>query len=119
MIGLLILQLFIVKALPPPSQAEAIRILLISPGLSNAARWPAPRPPGGPRVSSTGATGPTLGPWDWPAPRPAVRLDGTPLSQPPTVYGIPNMWLGVPLWATPGGCQKCNQTDPGHKSPGR
>ena len=28
------------------------------------------------------------GPWDWPEPRPERRLDGTLLSDPPTVFGI-------------------------------
>lgn len=32
------------------------------------------------------------GPWDWPRSMPARRLDGTLLSQPPTVYGVPSYW---------------------------
>lgn len=122
MIGLLILQLFVVQAPPPPTQAEALRILRESPGLSNVANWPEPRPAAGPRVTFSGATGPTLGPWDWPAPRPATRLDGSPLWLPPAVYGLP-WWAqlsssGLILNTGPG-CQKCNRADSGHKGPGR
>jgi hypothetical protein len=69
MIGLLILQIFFVSG-PPPTQAEALRILREMPSVTNVARWPEPAPAGGPRVTFTGATGPTLGPWDWPAVRP-------------------------------------------------
>lgn len=43
----------------------------------------------GPSVFSTNTKGPTLGPWEFPAERPARRLDGTLLSDPPTVLGLP------------------------------
>lgn len=43
--------------------------------------------PTGPRVTFTGATGPSLGPWEFPAPQPPRRLDGTLLSDPVQVYG--------------------------------
>lgn len=35
------------------------------------------------------------GPWEWPRPTPRCRLDGTLLSQPATVYGLPP-WGYVP-----------------------
>ena len=41
----------------------------------------------GPYFASTGATTPYAGPWDWPAERPARRLDGTLVDSPPIVYG--------------------------------
>lgn len=41
----------------------------------------------GPYIASTGATSPYAGPWDWPAERPARRLDGTLVDSPPIVYG--------------------------------
>lgn len=88
MIGLLILQIFFVSG-PPPTQAEALRVLREMPSVTNVARWPEPPAGNGPRVTFTGATGPTLGPWAWPAPLPATRLDGTPLWLPPAVYGQP------------------------------
>ena len=33
-------------------------------------------------------SGPTAGPWVFPEPAPMLRLDGTPLTQPPTHYGV-------------------------------
>lgn len=41
----------------------------------------------GPYFASTGSKGATSGPWDWPEPMPARRLDGTLLMDPPAVYG--------------------------------
>lgn len=115
---LLAAQLLIVQAPPPPPKAEAIRILTESPGLSNRTNPPAPVPEGGPRVSSTGAAGPTLGPWAWPEPSEPRRLDGTPLWQPPTVYGQLPFWLfGAPFWSMVPTCQNCNNHDSGQNPP--
>lgn len=123
MIGLIILQIFLVSAPPPPTQAEAVRILQASAGLSNVARWPDPAPARGPRIAVTWATGPTLGPWERPAPLPATRLDGSPLWLPPAVYGLPPWWAGLSSGGlnpySPGRCQNCNQPVSGHKPPGR
>ena len=37
----------------------------------------------GANVVSTASNSASSGPWAWPEPRPPVRLDGTPLTQPP------------------------------------
>lgn len=114
----LLFQLILVQAPPPPPKAEAIRILEQSPGLSNRTHPPAPVPEGGPRVSSTGATGPTLGPWAFPAQPEPRRLDGSPFWLPPAVYGqIPFSFFEVPFWSMAPPCQKCNTHDSGQKPP--
>jgi len=46
----------------------------------------------GPQWSRTLATGPTLGPWDFPEPRAPRRLDGTLLSDPVAQYGISSVY---------------------------
>jgi hypothetical protein len=46
----------------------------------------------GPTVTILSTKTPTLGPWDFPEPTPARRLDGTRVDDPPTVYGIPPYW---------------------------
>jgi hypothetical protein len=98
--GLLVVLLVLFSALPLAAQprlilegprltpAEAARVLRESPVPSN---WTVPPPiwPAGPRVYVIPGT-PAEGLWPWPAPRPARRLDGTLLSEPPVVYGLPS-----------------------------
>jgi hypothetical protein len=52
----------------------------------------------GPTVVVVGTKTPTLGPWDFPEPTPARRLDGTRVDDPPTVYGIPPYWSMFPFY---------------------
>lgn len=109
----------IFSAQPPATPAHAAAILAASGSQANVANWPALPAGNGPHVSFTGATGPTLGPWDWPkAPEPR-RLDGSSLLVPPAVYGqIPYPWLQVPFWSLAPGCQNCNSHDSGPKPRG-
>src|SRR5437588_9054986 len=96
---LLVAQMLIVHAPPPPPQAEAIRILRESPGLSNWTNRPVIEPEED-RWRGFVPTTPTVAP----QPIEQRRLDGTPLSQPPTVYGIPYPY--DPLsWAILNCCQ--------------
>ena len=86
---LLVAQMLIVHAPPPPPQAEAIRILRESPGLSNIVNWFPPFSTDGPRVVVINSSV-TDGPFGaFPKLPPATRLDGTPLWLPPIVYGVP------------------------------
>ena len=72
---------------PKPSPAEAARILTASvPPFVYVP--PSPRQLG-PFFASIASTRPTAGPWAWPEPSPARRLDGTLLTDPPTIYGLP------------------------------
>ena len=67
------------------SPMEAARILADAPGLSNRTNvYPLPERPHPVFLPITHASRPTAI-----EPR---RLDGTPLSQPPQVYGIPYPW---------------------------
>lgn len=72
--------------------------------LANRANWPAPMPDG-PLWITVGHPGDAgAASWlPWPKPSPRTRLDGTPLSQPPQVYGNPFTFLvgPGPLWSTP------------------
>lgn len=61
----------------PPSELTA----LTAHQYRYIAPWPA-----GPTVVIIGSDGPEAGPWRFPPERPARRLDGTPLDQPPDVY---------------------------------
>lgn len=73
-----------------PSE-EAARILASAPGLSNRTNvYPLPDRP---RVVFL----PTA-PSSMPQPIEARRIDGTPLSQPPQVHGIPYPWTPL-TWA--------------------
>lgn len=45
-----------------------------------------------PLIVRTSSADATLGPWSFPESRPDRRLDGTLLSDPPTVYGVPWFW---------------------------
>lgn len=69
---------------PRPSPEEAVRILTHSVPPFN----PSAVPPSTPHrvISEVRSKGPTTGPWDWPEPRPARRLDGTLLTDPPAFY---------------------------------
>jgi hypothetical protein len=71
--------------------AEALQILATAPGLSN--RTNAQSVPEQPRVVFFPST-----PTSAPKPIEPRRLDGTPLSQPPQVYGIPYPWTPL-TWA--------------------
>jgi len=56
----------------------------------------------GPRWAETLSKGPTLGPWEFPEPRPARRLDGTLLSDPVAQYGISSVYqVYVPVLPYP------------------
>lgn len=60
----------------------------------------------GPVAASTGARAPSAGPWEFPPERPARRLDGTLLSDPPQAYGaVPFLWPAVPFLSAPEGRQ--------------
>ena len=84
-----LIQCVIVGPVLTPAQAAAI----LAP---HEFVYVAPLPAGGPVL--TVARSKTGSPWDWPELRPKRRLDGTLLSDPPTVYGIPYPW--TPLsWA--------------------
>jgi hypothetical protein len=73
----------------PP--ADAARILANAPGLSNRTNvYPLPDPPRVPFLPSH--TSPT------PQNIESRRLDGTPVSEPPQVYGIPYPWTPL-TWA--------------------
>ena len=79
----------VVGPVPTPAQAAAI----LAP---HQFVYMAPRPAGGPFLTvARSKTGPA---WDRRELHPKRRLDGTLLSDPPTVYGIPYPW--TPLsWA--------------------
>ena len=52
----------------------------------------------GPYIATTGVKGPIAGPWDWPAPAPLRRLDGTLVDYSlPTVYGAQPFYV-IPYW---------------------
>ena len=73
------------------SSAEAASILASAPGLSNRTNvYPLPDRP---HVVFLPAARPAT-----PKPIEARRLDGTPLSQPPQVHGIPYPWTPL-TWA--------------------
>lgn len=91
---------------PALSPADAVAVLTGGPGLANRTYAPDPWLPAGPLVASTGAQGPSLGPWDFPQPTPARRLDGTLLSEPAQVYGW-NPTYGIVI--VPGGHSRGNR----------
>lgn len=73
------------------SLMEAARILAESPGLSNRTNvYPLSDPPRPVFLPTSPGSPPT--------PIERTRLDGTPLSQPPQVYGIPYPWTPL-TWA--------------------
>lgn len=72
-----------------PTPADAVRILTAS---SPPYVYVLPAPRYGPVVAATGSRS-GAGPWDWPEPTYARRLDGTLLTMPPAVYGAqPWLW---------------------------
>lgn len=82
---------------PRLTPAEAAAVLAnCGSCLSNVAARPAL--PEGPRVVVVGSRPGALGWLDFPPERPARRLDGTLLSDPPAVYGLPP-WYGITVVA--------------------
>jgi hypothetical protein len=77
---------------PPLAPADAVAVLQSSHSPADVTHAFFYREPG-PRWFVTGASGPTAGPWDWPPESPRLRLDGTPLSQPPDRYGPDFLFL--------------------------
>lgn len=73
---------------PKLTPAEAVRVFTAA---STPSMYVPPAPLYGPVVATTGSR-PGASPWDWPKPRPARRLDGTLLTTPPTIYGLPPWW---------------------------
>ena len=101
--AIVVLQVIITLGGPPvhlpETPAEALEVLRRSPGLSNRTNASPPLPVG-PTWAATGTLTPTAGPWLWPEPSQARRLDGTLLSQPPDIYGFPG-WPFVVITSQP------------------
>jgi hypothetical protein len=68
---------------PALSPAEAAAIMARVDSTANWTNRRACADCDGPRVASTGARGPSLGPWDFPLESPRRRLDGTLVTDPP------------------------------------
>jgi hypothetical protein len=78
---------------PPLAPADAVAVLQSSHSPANVTGLHFYRDVDGPRVAISGLSSPTPGPWNWPAESPRLRLDGTPLSQPPDRYGPDFLFL--------------------------
>ena len=82
---------------PRLTPTEAARILVAS---SAPYAYVPPVPLDGPIVV-TNHSRPGDGPWEWPEPQPARRLDGTLLTTPPTMYGV-SRWRGFSAYPPAG-----------------
>lgn len=77
---------------PTLTPAQGAEILRTAGGVANRTNV---RTYEGARVVIFGGNVPTAGPWKFPAPAPPRRLDGTLLSDPVTVYGVPPFYHHV------------------------
>ena len=79
-----------------PSPADAVEVLKADRSPADMTDVQFYRDAAGPTAVVI-ASGPTAGPWDWPKPAPARRLDGTLLSEPVTTYGAAPLYPSIDL----------------------